>query len=60
MESKLNIYYVAIKETIQAGILPRLWPLPEPLRLNGLGVQKEWMLKKKEVNPNDTENIKIA
>jgi hypothetical protein len=31
----------------------------EPLRLNGLGVQKVDK-EKKEVNPNDTENIKIA
>jgi hypothetical protein len=45
---------------MQAGILPSYGLMPEPLRLNGLGVQKEWMLKRKEVNPNDTENIKIA
>jgi hypothetical protein len=34
--------------------------MPEPLRLNGLGAKGMDVKEKKEVNPNDTENIKIA
>lgn len=58
---KLNIYYVAAKETMQAGLLPRI------LAYGGaITVERTWRSKgvdvteKKAVNPNDTENIKIA
>lgn len=58
---KLNIYYVAAKETMQAGILPRIMAYA-----GAITVERTWRAKgvdvkeKKEVNPNDTENIKIA
>jgi 1-acyl-sn-glycerol-3-phosphate acyltransferase len=58
---KLNIYYVAAKETMQSGILPRILSY-----VGAITVERTWRAKgkdvveKKEVNPNDTENIKIA
>lgn len=58
---KLNIYYVAAKETMQSGILPRIMAYA-----GAITVERTWRSKgvdvkeKKEVNPNDTENIKIA
>lgn len=56
---KLNIYYVAAKETMQEGWLPRILAyvgaitVERTWRANGQDVQRE-------VNLNDTENIKIA
>jgi 1-acyl-sn-glycerol-3-phosphate acyltransferase len=58
---KLNIYYVAAKETMQAGLLPRIMAYG-----GAITVERTWRAKgkdvidKKDVNPNDTENIKIA
>jgi 1-acyl-sn-glycerol-3-phosphate acyltransferase len=58
---KLNFYYVAAKETMTAGILPRILAYA-----GAISVERTWRAKgvdvveKKEVNPNDTENIKIA
>lgn len=58
---KLNIYYVAAKETMQSGILPRILSY-----VGAISVERTWRAKgadvteKREVNPNDTENIKIA
>ncbi|WPR70725.1 lysophospholipid acyltransferase family protein [Flavobacterium sp. NG2] len=60
-EPKLNIYYVAAKETMQAGLLPRIMAYA-----GAITVERTWRSKgvdvteKKEVNPNDTENIKLA
>lgn len=62
-EPKLNIYYVAAKETMQAGLLPRILSY-----VGAITVERTWRSKgkdvaeseKKDVNPNDTENIKIA
>lgn len=60
-QPKLNIYYVAAKETMQSGILPRILSY-----VGAISVERTWrekgkdVLEKKEVNPNDTENIKIA
>ena len=60
-QPKLNIYYVAAKETMQAGLLPRILSY-----VGAISVERTWRAKgkdvtqKKEVNPNDTENIKIA
>lgn len=62
-QPKLNIYYVAAKETMQSGILPRILgyvgaiTVERTWRAGGKDVSPE---QKKEVNPNDTENIKIA
>ena len=58
---KLNIYYVAAKETMQAGLLPRILAY-----VGAISVERTWRAKgkdvdeKREINPNDTENIKIA
>lgn len=60
-QPKLNIYYVAAKETMQSGLLPRILAYA-----GAISVERTWREKgkdvteKKEVNPNDTENIKIA
>lgn len=56
---KLNIYYVAAKETMKEGLLPRILSYA-----GAITVERTWRSKGKEVqrevNPNDTENIKIA
>jgi 1-acyl-sn-glycerol-3-phosphate acyltransferase len=56
---KLNIYYVAASETMHEGILPRILAYA-----GAITVERTWRAKgkdiKREVNPNDTENIKIA
>ena len=60
-QPKLNIYYVAAKETMQAGLLPRILAYA-----GAITVERTWrscgkdVTEKREVNPNDTENIKIA
>ncbi len=56
---KLNIYYVAAKETMSKGFLPKVFAYAGAItvertwRSNGKDVQRE-------VNLNDTENIRIA
>lgn len=56
---KLNIYYVAAKETMTEGLLPRILSY-----IGAITVERTWRAKGKdvnrEVNPNDTENIRIA
>lgn len=58
---RLNIYFVAAKETMQAGLLPKIMGYT-----GAITVERTWRAKgkdieqKKEVNPNDTENIKKA
>jgi 1-acyl-sn-glycerol-3-phosphate acyltransferase len=56
---KLNIYYVAASETMKEGLLPRILAY-----IGAITVERTWRAKgedvKREVNPNDTENIKIA
>jgi hypothetical protein len=58
---KLNIYYVAAKETMTAGLLPKILSY-----VGSVSVERTWRAKgkdvteKKEINPNDTENIGIA
>jgi 1-acyl-sn-glycerol-3-phosphate acyltransferase len=58
---KMNIYYVAAKETMQSGILPRILAY-----VGAITVERTWraggkdVTEKKDINPNDTENIKIA
>ncbi len=60
-QPKLNIYYVAAKETMQEGLLPRILSY-----VGAITVERTWRAKgkdvteKRDVNPNDTENIKIA
>lgn len=56
---KLNIYYVAAKETMQAGLLTRIMAYG-----GAVSVERSWRAKGKdvhrEVNLSDTENIGIA
>lgn len=56
---KLNIYYVAAKETMTEGILPRIFAYA-----GAITVERTWREKgksvKRDFNPNDTENIKVA
>lgn len=58
---KMNIYYVAAKETMESGLLPRIMAY-----VGAITVERTWRAKgkdvteKREVNPNDTENIHIA
>ena len=58
-DPKLNIYYVAAKETMQEGFLPRILAY-----IGAITVERTWRAEGKDVqrdvNPNDTENIKIA
>ena len=58
-QPKLNIYYVAARETMQSGLLPRILSY-----VGAITVDRTWRDKGKdihrEVNPNDTENIHIA
>lgn len=58
-EPKLNLYYVAAKETMTEGLLPRILAY-----IGAITVERTWRAEGKdvqrEVNPNDTENIKIA
>lgn len=58
---KLNIYYISAKETMQSGLLPRIMGYT-----GAIIIERTWrengkdITEKKAVNPNDTENIKIA
>lgn len=58
-QPKLNIYYVAAKETMQAGLLTRLMAYA-----GAITVERTWRAKgeevQREINPNDTENIGMA
>lgn len=60
-QPKMNIYYVAAKETMKSGLLPRIMSY-----VGAITVERTWRAKgkdvteKRDVNPNDTENIKIA
>jgi 1-acyl-sn-glycerol-3-phosphate acyltransferase len=56
---KLNLYYVAAKETMESGLLPKILAYA-----GAITVERTWRAEgkdvKREVNPNDTENIKVA
>jgi hypothetical protein len=58
-EPKMNMYYVAAKETMTEGFLPKIFAYA-----GAITVERTWRAKgqdvKRDVNPNDTENIKIA
>ncbi len=58
-QPKLNIYFVAAKETMNAGLLTRIMSYA-----GAVSVNRTWREKGKEVhrevNPGDTENIGIA
>ena len=59
LQPKLNVYYVAAKETMKTGILPRIMAYA-----GAVTVERTWREKGKEVQRNvnleDTENIGIA
>jgi len=58
---KLNLYFVSAKETMKAGILPRIMGYT-----GAITIERTWREKgkditeKKAVNPDDTENIRKA
>jgi hypothetical protein len=60
-QPKMNIYYVAASETMKAGLLPRIMSY-----VGAISVERTWraggkdVTEKREINPNDTENIRIA
>ncbi len=60
---KLNIYYIAASETMSKGILPKILsyagaiPVNRTWRVDGKDLAKH---EQKEVNFNDTKNIRIA
>jgi len=60
-QPKMNIYYVAASETMKSGLLPRILAY-----VGAISVERTWraggqdVIEKREVNPNDTENIRIA
>jgi len=60
-QPKMNIYYVAASETMKSGLLPRILSY-----VGSISVERTWRAggkdveEKREVNPNDTKNIKIA
>jgi 1-acyl-sn-glycerol-3-phosphate acyltransferase len=58
-QPKLNIYYVAAKETMKAGLLTRIMAYA-----GAITVERTWRAKgqevKRDVNPNDTQNIGTA
>lgn len=58
---KLNIYFVSAKETMKAGILPRILAYAGAVKIERTWREKgQDITEKKEVNLNDTENIGIA
>lgn len=58
-QPKLNIYYVAAKETMKAGLLARIMAYA-----GAVSVERTWRAKGQEVNrtvnPDDTKNIGVA
>lgn len=58
-QPKLNIYYIAAKETMRSGLFPRIMSYA-----GAIPVERTWREKgkevQKEVNPKDSENIGIA
>ena len=58
-QPKMNIYYIAARETMQAGLLTRIMAYA-----GAITVDRTWRAKgqevQREVNLNDTENIGVA
>lgn len=56
---KLNVYYVAAKETMESGLLPKIMAYA-----GAITVERTWRAKGEEVtrtvNPDDTKNIGVA
>jgi len=56
---KLNIYYVAARETMKKGFLPKLFARAGPVTIDRTWRQGEEMVQR-EVNPEDTRSIGMA
>jgi hypothetical protein len=56
----MNIYYVAAKETMQAGFATYFGIRRRDFSRTDLAPKVLMSRRKKDINPNDTENIKIA
>lgn len=58
-QPKLNMYYVAAKETMNSGLLPKIFAY-----VGAITVERTWRAQGEEVsravNPDDTKNIGIA
>ena len=60
-QPKLNIYYIAASETMNAGLLPKILSY-----VGAISVERTWrkggkdIAEKREINPKETENIGIA
>jgi hypothetical protein len=58
-QPKLNMYYVAAKETMSSGLLPKIFAY-----VGSVSVERTWRANGEEVdrsvNPDDTKNIGIA
>ncbi len=58
-QPKLNIYYVAAKETMKAGLLARILAYAGAIK-----VERTWRSKgqdvKRKVNPDDSKNVGVA
>lgn len=58
-DPKLNMYYVAARETMEKGMLPKILALAGAVTVDRTWRKGEEMIKR-EVNPNDTKSIGMA
>lgn len=58
-DPKLNLYYVAARETMEKGLLPKILALAGAVTVDRTWRKGEEMIKR-EVNPNDTKSIGMA
>lgn len=58
-DPKLNLYFVAARETMEKGFLPKIFALAGAVSIDRTWRQGEEMIKR-EVNPDDTKSIGMA
>lgn len=58
-DPKLNLYFVAARETMEKGILPKIFALAGAVSIDRTWRQGEEMIQR-EVNPDDTKSISMA
>ena len=58
-DPKLNLYYVAARETMEKGLLPKILALAGAVSVDRTWRKGDEMIKR-EVNPNDTKSIGMA
>lgn len=58
-DPKLNLYFVAARETMEKGILPKIFALAGAVSIDRTWRQGEEMIQR-EVNPDDTKSIGMA